>query len=862
MHRIPRALASFAVLGVLAPSALAQGGPLFPGASYGPPGSAVFTGDVTGDGRTDLLAVALGLTGIHLVPSLGGGAFGTPVFLPSPQTRFLVLGDLDHDGDLDLVSSELSSSTMTVRTNDGSGGFGHGTKYQGLGAPRDLILADVNGDANLDVLVDAFTTNSLRIAFGDGAGGFGPPSILPAQDLSAFAVADLNGDTFLDLLLAIGGPLRIEARLWNGAGGFGAAAATIATGFVSNLASADIDNDGAADALWTELQLGSARGNGSGGFFPKATFPSIVNSQLLAVTDADSDGNPDVVLAGPVQTQSVGVLPGLGNGGFGPTQVHGGFSANGAALDDLDGDGIADLAIASDASPWLRGDGAGGFERPVVVIIGSKPQRVAVADLDEDGAPDFAAVNADSVDIFQPGPRVVTRRGDGAFGFSGGGSQTLAMTPRGLAAADVDGDGRRELVALDVGIVFFPPNLLLAVIPVDASGVPGTPASSGNVSGTNLLPTGLSMVDLDGDGRADAVCPDSAAARFAVLSGMAGGAFGAPIFWPASGAATASADPVVADLTGDGRPDVAFASTSAQLVTVVPGLGGGAFAAPTSIPTAPGPGPIAAGDLDRNGTLDLAVAHSAGGITLLVNGGGGAFAAGSSLASPAQPTSLAIADLDGDGLADLALAERTNDEVVVWLGTGGGAFASPVGYGAGADPGHVRVGDADLDGRPDLFVAGWNGSAVFVLPNLRSLPAGAVPFGTGTPGCDGVQALGVHPEPKIGTPDFVVTSTNAPPLSLGLLIATDVADLAGSDPFGIDTILHVDLFGAMEIYAFDLYSDASGTAVALDPLPNDPQLVGRTFAKQAIWVWAGTATCMPSTFGLSSSRGLLLTIGA
>jgi hypothetical protein len=132
-------------------------------------------------------------------------------------------------------------------------------------------------------------------------------------------------------------------------------------------------------------------------------------------------------------------------------------------------------------------------------------------------------------------------------------------------------------------------------------------------------------------------------------------------------------------------------------------------------------------------------------------------------------------------------------------------------------------------------------------------------YGTGTPGCAGPHALGVNQEPMINSPAFAITCNNSPPSSVGLCIVTDAQDLAGSDPFAIGVLLHVDFFSATEVLTFDFLSDPIGNALTVGTsIPNNLALVGKTYYAMALWgPWS---SCSLAPFQLSTSEGLAFTI--
>jgi len=136
------------------------------------------------------------------------------------------------------------------------------------------------------------------------------------------------------------------------------------------------------------------------------------------------------------------------------------------------------------------------------------------------------------------------------------------------------------------------------------------------------------------------------------------------------------------------------------------------------------------------------------------------------------------------------------------------------------------------------------------------------PYGTGTAGCTGRPVLSGAPAPHVNTPTFALSCTNAPPLSVGLWMITDEADVAGSDPFGIGAKLYVDLFAATLLVTVNGSSDASGLGTAPAPIPNTASLAGATVFAQALWAWpSGSCTTnYPMPFGLSTSNGLEITI--
>jgi len=167
-----------------------------------------------------------------------------------------------------------------------------------------------------------------------------------------------------------------------------------------------------------------------------------------------------------------------------------------------------------------------------------------------------------------------------------------------------------------------------------------------------------------------------------------------------------------------------------------------------------------------------------------------------------------------------------------------------------SDNGNIVVGAGQVAPGPFGF-----GGFIVQLSNL-------VPYGAATAGCTGRPVLSGSPAPHVNTPSFALSCTKAPPLSVGLWVITDVADDAGSDPFGIGAKLYVDLFTATLLLTVNGTSDASGLGTAPAPIPNNAAIAGATVYAQALWAWpAGSCTTnYPLPFGLSASNGLAITI--
>lgn len=175
-----------------------------------------------------------------------------------------------------------------------------------------------------------------------------------------------------------------------------------------------------------------------------------------------------------------------------------------------------------------------------------------------------------------------------------------------------------------------------------------------------------------------------------------------------------------ADITGDGWQDIVLGSTNPPAISLIRNAGieegddGKQLKDPVIMPVSGGPFDLAIGDLNRDGTLDIAVANADGdAITLLFGTGNGSFAAPVDLPFPGNPRGIAIGDFNRDGIPDIVGTKFTGTTVEVLYGAGDGTFArrlalpSPRGT-TGAQG--VVAGDFDHDGWGDFAVASTSGS--------------------------------------------------------------------------------------------------------------------------------------------------------
>lgn len=295
--------------------------------------SAVILGDVDGD--TDLDAfVVNGGSGAVFSPGFSGFQNllwinnGDGIFSDETNTRLplatnssfhAAFGDVDADGDLDLVIGNLGSigtgQQNRLLINNGSGVFTDQTTNQ-LPALPDITLAlaleDLDGDTDLDIVVANRTPTASKILVNNGIGFFTDQSVQRFSTPPPFAgdvvVADVNGDGSKDIIFASisGGPLVF---INSGGGDFTEETNTRTPTFSDShgLAVADVDTDGDVDVFVailggvntpsTQSRLLLNNGNGFLTDVSDTNLPTVVEViRYASFVDVDDDGDPDLYI--------------------------------------------------------------------------------------------------------------------------------------------------------------------------------------------------------------------------------------------------------------------------------------------------------------------------------------------------------------------------------------------------------------------------------------------------------------------------------------------------------------------------------------------------------------------------------------
>jgi hypothetical protein len=173
-----------------------------------------------------------------------------------------------------------------------------------------------------------------------------------------------------------------------------------------------------------------------------------------------------------------------------------------------------------------------------------------------------------------------------------------------------------------------------------------------------------------------------------------------------------TADVVVADFNGDGRPDMAVSDFQNQWVSILLGSANGSFVSAGTFATGSSPTALVAADFNGDKKLDLAVVNAgAGTISILLGNGDGTFQGRVDYAVGQSPVGIVAADFDSDGNIDLATISTNDSAIAILLGKADGSFEVQALIPVASGPTLLADGDVNGDGKIDLITANNNFSS-------------------------------------------------------------------------------------------------------------------------------------------------------
>ena len=667
--------------------------------------ASVFAADLDHDGDIDLASASELDNTIRWHENTGGSP---PTFDPTPHVlttnmafpRSVVAGDLDHDGDVDLVACSSYDNDVSWFENNGAAdpsftrhiildSSAPGVPDAAADNPMAVHLADVNGDGKTDILW-ASRSHDGKVGWLENNGAATPAfSVHTVSDVAYNAedvwAADVDGDGDTDVLASTGdGWVKFYRNELGDGTSWSAHTVTSDSQCMESITAADVDGDGDIDALASAFCENSVRWYentaGSGLSWSAKTITSSIVGPLDAVlADFDGDGDLDVVAA------SIDDLLMW----FGNQTIHRSAhldldhvvttSANGADCvksADLDGDGDLDLAVSSfwdKGVHWYQNSGAADpsfIAHSIYLASGSRyAEAVSLADLDGDG----------DVDVVGAYDDWVTHTDNAVYWFDNNGSATPGFTlrtvstapdgPVALDTADIDGDGDTDVISgsmYDDTLRWYrsnggsPPQFTALTVRQNVSD-----------------PMTVLAADMANHGEVDIV---SATREQDIVFWLWNNGATTPGF-AASDISYAQEAPrcvCTADVDGDGLPDVISGSENDDELSWFSNGGWGSLwpdhLISTSLERVMG---VAADDLDHDGDIDIVAAGYDSDEIAWFEQHVGVFRTWSKHSITTDrngPRSVVIADFDGDGDLDVASASY-GDDTVAWYENRGGQYA-------------------------------------------------------------------------------------------------------------------------------------------------------------------------------------------
>ncbi len=547
-----------------------------------------------------------------------GAGYNAPVALPTPDGKYdacsIAAGDLNGDGIPEIVAANCQDNNVTIYVNNGTGGFAAPTTYYYAGRlPEAITIADMNGDGKNDIVAaDAFG-GDVSVLLGNGDGTVQQPSVGyatggypggnpfgPTYSTVPPLVADFQNRGILDVMVADSFFSFVYLPGY-GDGSFQSAIDYYApigvlNPFAAGMASGDFNGDGVMDyVIGNNKSYSGGRtgitvflGNPDGSMKTGVPQGGVATNGVLAyvaVADFQKRGILDIV-ATDMANGGIQMFSGNGDGTFqtantaGTDNQPGGYSTLGIAVGDFNGDGYPDIAVVNAYNSGanldvgvLINDKQGGFNPVLNYSINNTSQaganqiiaEITAADLNGDGKLDLLVPNFGTETNFGATVAVLYGNGDGTFQAESDINTTT--NPRYAAVADLNGDGIPDLIlSVDDGATNFQGIDIYLQNPVGTFTLAYQYGTQQDTSLHVPVPTYVRVANVNGDGNPDLVYTNSNYGTVGILYGKGTGQFNLPIEYPVGGN---SYNLELADVNHGGAVNVVTADGNASELTVL-----------------------------------------------------------------------------------------------------------------------------------------------------------------------------------------------------------------------------------------------------------------------------------------------------
>ena len=702
----------------------------------------VSVGDLDGDGDLDILSASAFDDTIAWYENNGAA---DPVFteiIVSTTANFAAsvsVGDVDGDGDLDILSASAFDDTIAWYENNGAADpvFTEIIVSTTANFAASVSVGDVDGDGDLDILSASVFDDTIAWYENNGAADPVFTQVIvstTANGAASVSVGDVDGDGDLDILSA---SANDDTIAW-------------------------YENNGAADPVFTKVIV-STTANGAAS---------------VSVGDVDGDGDLDI-LSASANDDTIAWYE--NNGAADPvfTEIIVSTTADNAtsvSVGDVDGDGDLDILSASaadDTIAWYENNGAADpvFTEVIVSTTADDAESVSVGDVDGDGDLDILSASFDDDTIAWYETEITREVNLSVSAASGTEAAATAITVTATADGAVIGDQTVDLAVTGTGITsgdFSLSNATITILNGQTTGsVTFTVQDDSDVEGpetaTLTISNPSSGINLGAGVTQDITITDNDFTSFQLLSAspianagnVSANANIVLTFDAVVDLATVNAANIVVTgnqtgliegvFSGGGgtiiifNPSTDFKPGEIITVTVTTGLesSGSVLVAPQvlhfSVITAPVPNPlsteqivsttadgaqsVSVGDLDGDGDLDILLASAFDDTIAWYENNGAADPVFTEIIVSTTANfaaSVSVGDVDGDGDLDI-LSASVFDDTIAWYENNGAAdpvftqvIVSTTANGAAS----VSVGDVDGDGDLDILLASANDDTI------------------------------------------------------------------------------------------------------------------------------------------------------
>ena len=872
----------------------------------GLPRSAVL-GDLDGDGDLDLVTAHQSTSSVNILLNSGvnsGNFVGGPSNSMVPVGNnpvAVVLGDVDGDGDLDLLAANANfgfAGSVSLRLNDGTGRFTAPATNPNIAVsnePNHLTLGDIDGDGDLDLITanSNFGNNvSVRLNSGLNSGNFVAPAVNPnplaGQSPGFVALGDLDGDGDLDLVVSNSDDTRLSIMLNSGlhSGNFVLASSPTVGARPASVALGDLDGDGDLDivvgkadgtnTVYILTNTGQNSGTFSYGPGLGAAFADT-NPGSVALGDVDADGDLDIVTAnGSASSVSVRLNIGLNSATFGGYDTTHNFPVDGnpssVVLGDLDGDGDLDLVatglLTYTGSVRLNNLGPPPVVPPtlvnfyptsgpvgtVVTLYGTGFTGATAIAFNGTAATNFTVVSATMATVTVPvgattGPISLT----GPTGTATSANSFTVVVPPFAVSSLAPARGLRNAPPASNIAVSFSQSLSPAAATTGAirafsmqrggklSGVASSSGSTLTFNPTNDFKPGETIFTTVGtavQSSAGTSLPYPHVHQFTAATAGPGRGYLRPL--PDVAVGRSPTGVAMGDVDNDGDLDLLSCSYSANSVSVrlnggdASGSNTGVFSGTQEVPVGYFPGSVVLGDVDNDGDLDLLSASTGVGyayVHIRLNGGDasgsatGLFSGGTFVQVASSPTTMAVGDVDGDGDLDVVVASQVS-AISVLRNQGNGTFVSGTGFNGQRATSGVSLGDVDGDGDLDAVFGDEDGTVIIRLNGGDGTGSNTGVFTAGRTLFTGYQPTSVALGDIDGDNDLDIVAGNS--LGTAVIIRLNGGDASGSNTgvFSQGTDLTVNAVPRSVVLG-DVDADGDLDLVLINPIYNGSVLVYR-----------------------------------